>query len=183
MLWYQSLGGTMYKFYHLQVNTDPTFPLPTNQMVFDEIVTDTTYTITLNAYTTYYWRVFGFGDYTGSSSCWSEVRSFTTGSSKIAVGSQTGKSGEKPKAFGLNQNYPNPFNPTTEIKYDLPEDVNVSLKIYDVLGREVATLVNGYQDAGYKSVNFDASSLPSGLYFYRLQAGKFSDIKKMMLLK
>lgn len=85
--------------------------------------------------------------------------------------------------YSLKQNHPNPFNPITQFNYELPNDEYVSLKIFDVLGRVVATVVEQHETAGYKSVTFDASSLPSGLYFYRLQAGKFSDIKKMMLLK
>jgi 5'-nucleotidase / UDP-sugar diphosphatase len=88
-----------------------------------------------------------------------------------------------PMAVQLHQNYPNPFNPTTTIDYTLPEARFVSLKIYDVLGREVETLVNGVQDAGHTSVTFTARDLPSGLYFYRLKAGNFVDVKKMMLTK
>ena len=89
----------------------------------------------------------------------------------------------KPSAFALRGNYPNPFNPTTMISYELPENVFVSLKVYDVLGREVASLINDVQAAGSYDVRFDASNLPSGMYFYRLQAGSFSASKKLMLVK
>ncbi|MBI1806443.1 MAG: T9SS type A sorting domain-containing protein [Ignavibacteria bacterium] len=88
-----------------------------------------------------------------------------------------------PQETRLLPNYPNPFNPTTEIKYDLAEDVHVTLKVYDVLGQEIATLVDGFEAAGYKTIQFDASTLPSGMYFYRMQAGNYSDIKKMLLMK
>jgi len=86
-------------------------------------------------------------------------------------------------SFNLEQNYPNPFNPSTKINYTLAERSNVTLKVYDVLGKEVANLVNSSQDAGSHSVNFDASNLASGLYIYTLQAGNFISSKKMMLLK
>jgi hypothetical protein len=90
---------------------------------------------------------------------------------------------EVPKVFALEQNFPNPFNPVTIVNYQLPSDNYVSLKIYSVLGQEVMTLVNGMQEAGYRSVSFDGSNLPSGVYFYRLTAGSFSAMKKMLLLK
>ena len=88
-----------------------------------------------------------------------------------------------PDQFSLESNFPNPFNPVTRIKYALPEDVQVVLRVFDVLGREVAMLVDGFESAGYKSVEFDASKLPSGVYFYQIVAGKFSHMKKMVLAK
>ncbi len=91
---------------------------------------------------------------------------------------------QAPKQFSLAQNYPNPFNPTTTIEFTLAENSNVTLKIFDILGREVTTLVDGGRKVGvsYKE-NFDASKLASGLYFYRLQTEKNSLVKKLMLLK
>ena len=88
-----------------------------------------------------------------------------------------------PKEFKLEQNFPNPFNPTTTIQYQLPVSSKVTLKIYDILGSEVKTLVNEEQEAGYKEVKFNASNFASGIYIYRLQAGKHVSIKKMMVLK
>ncbi|MCL4511124.1 MAG: T9SS type A sorting domain-containing protein [Bacteroidetes bacterium] len=89
-----------------------------------------------------------------------------------------------PADFGLFQNYPNPFNPTTTISYGLPKDSYVTLKVYDMLGREVMALVEGNQQAGYHYATFDATSqLPSGVYFYRLTAGKYTSVKKLMLVK
>lgn len=91
--------------------------------------------------------------------------------------------GENPIEFKLEQNYPNPFNPTTTIHFSLPQSVHTTLKIYDVLGREVATLVNGKLAPGGHSIVFDAKGLPSGVYFYRLQAGNFVQQRKMILVK
>jgi hypothetical protein len=88
-----------------------------------------------------------------------------------------------PKEFALTQNYPNPFNPTTVISYALPKSSSVKLVVYDMLGREIKTLVNEFKQAGSYDVSFDASSLASGVYFYRINAGDFTDAKKMMLIK
>jgi len=92
-------------------------------------------------------------------------------------------SSRKPIEYSLSQNYPNPFNPSTEIKYTLSEYSFVTLKIYDMLGKEVAVLVNGNKPAGNYSVEFNAVNLPSGVYIYKLTAGKFSSAKKLMLMK
>jgi hypothetical protein len=88
-----------------------------------------------------------------------------------------------PLTYVVFQNYPNPFNPSTTIKYDLPKDSRVSLQIFDILGREVATLVNGEQTAGLKSVEWNASSFASGVYYYRIQAGEYTATRKLLLLK
>ena len=90
---------------------------------------------------------------------------------------------EMPVTYSLDQNYPNPFNPSTQIKYSVANAGNVSLKVYDVLGRQVADLVNKHQDVGNYSVNFNASALSSGIYFYRIESGSFVSVKKMMLVK
>ena len=88
-----------------------------------------------------------------------------------------------PSTYTLNQNYPNPFNPVTKINFDIPKQGLVSLRIYDILGREVRTLVNEFKAPGSYSVDFNGADLSSGVYFYRLESNGFSDIKRMMLIK
>jgi hypothetical protein len=90
---------------------------------------------------------------------------------------------ETPLNYALHQNYPNPFNPVTTIKYQMPDAGIVTLKIFDVLGREVATLVDEQKQPGKYDVQWNASSNSSGLYFYRIQTEKFVETKKMILLK
>ena len=93
-----------------------------------------------------------------------------------------------PDEFALHQNYPNPFNPVTTLRYDLPEAGLVNITIYDMLGREVKTLVNQTQDAGYKSIIWNATNdygkpVSAGIYLYQIQAGQYMQTKKMLLLK
>ena len=88
-----------------------------------------------------------------------------------------------PESFSLNQNYPNPFNPSTVISFTLPKSENVSLKIYNILGSEITTLVNDELNAGSYSIDFDAANLASGTYIYQITAGKFNQVRKMNLIK
>ncbi|AXJ02123.1 Por secretion system C-terminal sorting domain-containing protein [Cyclonatronum proteinivorum] len=99
------------------------------------------------------------------------------------LGATSTEPGERPNEFSLDQNYPNPFNPTTNIRYNLAEATNVTLSVYDILGRRVAMLVNEHQAAGQYIINFDASRLASGTYIYRIDAGNFVSTRKMMLVK
>jgi hypothetical protein len=102
------------------------------------------------------------------------------GSNRVAIGFQ---GSNVITSYSLEQNFPNPFNPTTMINYALPKAGNVVLKVYDVLGKEVATLINDFKESGRYSVEFDASKLSSGMYIYKLTSDKFTEVKKMMLVK
>ena len=127
---------------------------------------------------TYYYRVTAF-DHAGNQSDFSDIgRSGFTFCMEDLV----------PAEFALHQNYPNPFNPTTQIKFDLAEDGLVSIKIYDVMGRQLKTLVNSVKTAGYHSIQWDATNelgegVSAGMYIYMIQAGDFVSTKKMVLLK
>ena len=88
-----------------------------------------------------------------------------------------------PKTFSLSQNYPNPFNPHTVISYQLPVISEVNLSIYNLLGQKVTTLVNETQQVGSYQVEWDANEMASGIYYYRIEAGKFQDVKKMVLIR
>lgn len=110
------------------------------------------------------------------------IGDFRTGAILFTTGVQS-RLQAVPKSFALEQNYPNPFNPTTVISYQLSAVSNVTLDVYDILGREVATLVNEKQSAGNYSVTFDGSRLASGVYFYRLVAGNYTSTKKLVLVK
>jgi uncharacterized repeat protein (TIGR01451 family) len=101
----------------------------------------------------------------------------------VVTSTEAGAGPEQPTSFALYGNYPNPFNPTTTIRYDVPEVTTVHVSVYDALGRMVASLVDGQQSAGKHSVTWDASDLPSGVYFSRMNAGSFVETRKMMLLR
>ncbi|MDP6570543.1 MAG: T9SS type A sorting domain-containing protein, partial [Candidatus Marinimicrobia bacterium] len=88
-----------------------------------------------------------------------------------------------PDHYSISSIYPNPFNPITSITYGLPENGNVELMIYDITGRQIETLANGFQLAGYHSVNWDASGYPSGVYLVRMEAGEYNETQKMVMVK
>ncbi len=113
-----------------------------------------------------------------------DVPSFCFGElNGISPSTSIAENGGVPERIQLNQNYPNPFNPTTEISYELPEAVEVTLQVFDMLGRHVTTLVDQPQNAGTQSIRFDASKLSSGIYIYRIEAGNFVQTRKMLLIK
>jgi hypothetical protein len=103
--------------------------------------------------------------------------------SKVLPQTGTGGTKEVPAGFALLQNYPNPFNPSTSIDYSLPTGVRVTLRVFDLVGREVATLADGYEAAGHHSVRFDGGGLASGVYIYRLETDGFAATKRMLLIK
>jgi plastocyanin len=99
------------------------------------------------------------------------------------ISSVSTNNADQPDRFNLEQNYPNPFNPSTKIRYDLPQNSHVSVTVFNILGVEIATLINGEESAGQHEINFNAENLPSGIYLYRIQAGTYVQTKKMSLMK
>ena len=160
----------------MERSTDSVF---TENIVTKELVINLYEDDSLEYDTKYFYRVYY---YTGEhQSEYSEVISVTLEWMDIDIG-------YLPMIYRLHQNYPNPFNPTTQIKYDLPEDGLVTINIYDVMGRSIKTLVNDNQSAGYRSVRWDATNnygeaISAGMYIYVIQAGTFRQTKKMVLLK
>lgn len=126
--------------------------------------------------TKYWWRVCGIN--ASGTGPYSAIWSFRTGMVNIQ---QIGN--EVPQKFRLYQNHPNPFNPATKINFDLPRSAFVSIKLFDILGREVKNLVNSNIDAGKYTIDLNASELAGGVYFYRIETSEFSDTKKLMLIK
>lgn len=145
-------------------------------IVKDTIVSDTVLCLNNLLYNKiYYWKVKPSSNL--GNGTWSNVFGFKTGTISNEVGAKL------PKEFTLAQNYPNPFNPSTKIKLALPISANVKLTVYNAIGQQVTQIVNNYMEAGYHSVDFNASNLPSGMYFYKIKAGNFESVKKMLLVK
>ncbi len=159
--------------YNLQLSEDEDF----DELVVDEEgLEDNEFEIDeLDGNTTYYWRIEAHNSSGGSG--WSDVLSFSTAEVVSAEKEST------PDEFALKENYPNPFNPDTQISYTVPEQSEVQLEVYNVLGEHVTTLVNEQQSPGRYEVTFDASNLSSGTYIYRIEAGDFTETKQMMLVK
>jgi hypothetical protein len=111
------------------------------------------------------------------------VRWVADGAKEQAPTAIAGREGTVPSVFALDQNYPNPFNPTTTLSYRIPEEGQVTLRIYNLLGDPIATLVNGRQPAGEYAIRFDASRLPSGIYFSRLTFRGLTAVRSMLLMK
>jgi photosystem II stability/assembly factor-like uncharacterized protein len=164
--------------YHIQVSADSTF----NTSVIDTIVNRSQYTVPagkLSNSTKYFWRMF---IETPNVSRWSVMWNFTTGITAIEPVSH-----EIPSSFKLYNNYPNPFNPVTKIRFDIPAGIdnnaNVQISVYNLLGESVGILLNRQMQPGSYEVDFNASGFSSGIYFYRMDAGEFHEVRKMMLVK
>lgn len=171
LIWNSSKLATSY---HIQVSTNRAF----SSAVVDTTITDTLYQIdSLAANTTYYWHVSAINE-TGTSE-YSTLVNFKTGDQIVSV-----KESEKvPTEFNLFQNYPNPFNPETTIEFSLPERSSARITVINVLGQVVKEITNGNFSAGKNRVKLNASELSSGIYFYKLEAGKFVSVKKLILMK
>jgi endo-1,4-beta-xylanase len=171
LVWRSSALATSY---HVQVSENRTFV----GFAADTTVADTSFQLKpLATNTTYYWRVSAVNSVGGSD--YSTMVGFTTADFISAVESES----DIPAQFGLSQNYPNPFNPSTIFEFQVSSSEFVVLNVLDVLGREVATLVKENRQPGIYSVHWNASGLPSGVYFCRMQAGGFVATKKMILSK
>jgi uncharacterized lipoprotein YddW (UPF0748 family) len=170
-IWNPAPAATSYRF---QLATLPDYSVIARDT---SGITDTTVTLSgLDFYRVYHWRVRATNAV--GSSPWSSSSNFRTYTS-VEISQQEGV----PSEFELSQNYPNPFNPTTSIQFALPASQHVTLRVYDILGREQAMLIDGQFPAGRYVATWNASSAASGTYFYRLTAGSFALTKRMLLLK
>jgi hypothetical protein len=171
-MWNASSGATSYR---VQLSTDSTFN--TNLLVNDSTVTSTSRAVTgLTGITKYYWRVNAKNP--AGTSGYSTIWHFTVG----LVGISNNNNGV-PNEFRLYNNYPNPFNPYSTIKFDIAKATDVKMVVFNILGQEVSTLINGHMGAGSYSVIWDGTNYPSGAYFYKITAGSFTSIKKMVMVK
>jgi len=107
----------------------------------------------------------------------------TTDNSLEYTGTGVGDHNQNPLGFNLSQNYPNPFNPSTMIKFTIDKRSLVTLKVFNVLGKEISTVINSEKEPGTYNVNFNAGKLSNGVYFYKLTVGNYSSVKKMILMK
>jgi hypothetical protein len=172
--WSNVPGADMYK---LQVSISPIF---TNFVINMTGLYNSGYTVpsgVLAICTRYYWRVAALN--AGGQGVWSAVQTFVT----ICPSVINQISANIPSEYKLYQNYPNPFNPNSIIRFQINDSRLVTLKIYDVIGKEVSTPVNEKLSPGKYEVTFDGSNLPSGLYYYTIRAGDFTETKKMILIK
>jgi len=169
--WNASSGAISYR---LQLSTNSGFsPL----LIDSSGITGTSYSVSgLAKNASYYWRVSAAN--AGGTSSYSSMSNFTTGTTSVDQ-----VSSKVPTTYDLAQNFPNPFNPNTTIQFSLPKATHVSLKIYNNIGQEVALLVSQHLSAGIYTAELNAVSLPSGVYYYRLQAGSFTETKKLVLLR
>jgi len=165
--------------FRLMVSTDTSFTttvIDTSGLTVSNYLTPTFGVLQSN--TSYYWRVNASNPY--ATSVWSQRWNFQT----LTIITNTGGNEAKiPKVFKLYDNYPNPFNPVTKIKFDLPLSANVKLNVFDITGREIASLLNSELKSGTYEVQFNAGYLSSGIYFYKIEAGSFTDVKRMILIK
>ncbi len=169
--WRVSPGAVSYK---VQVSINSVF----SSSVIDTIVADTTMqTKTLEANTRYYWRVSATND--KGTSDYSTVASFITGDKIVSVNDPD----NLPDEYKLLQNYPNPFNPSTTISFRLPQRNYIRMELIDMLGKVVMNIAEGDFDAGTHNVKLNIPHLSSGVYFYKLNAGQFSQVKKLILMK
>jgi len=172
LFWHSSDSATSY---HLQVSTSSTF---SPSIITDTTITDTTIQLSpLAESTRYYWRVSASNEH--GTSEYSTAAYFKT---DIFIVSVSDDGGIPAQPF-LSQNYPNPFNPVTRIQYSIPENGYVSLKVYSLVGTEVAIVISGVQHAGRHTVMFEGTGLAGGVYLYRLQSGNFMETRKLLLLK
>jgi photosystem II stability/assembly factor-like uncharacterized protein len=168
---WKNLPGVSKYFYQLSTSTS----FADSTVIQEGFVHDTTITVgPLKGNTQYHWRIYAQNEF--GRGLWTNVYRFKTGT-------VTSVNDIPPPEFHLSQNYPNPFNPETIITFSLPEAGDVVLKVYDITGKEVKTMINNYMHAGRYRIDFNGKGLSSGIYFYSISAGKYNSIKKMQMIK